>query len=253
MIVPVGGKTFSKKLEMGVTVYQNLKKLLKSKNLSTAVGDEGGFAPNLQSNEEALDLIVEAIKGSNYKLKTDIAIALDIAGTEMFDDPEGLWGLLDLGTVPQQEIIERYCRKYPADEKVIRWFIGHGEYMPVARPAVWELVHELKKQGYGVYLLSNYSEELFKKHTEYADFMNDIDGLIVSYMVHKAKPDPAIYAALCEKYELNPSECLFFDDRLENVQAAISYGMQAKRVLSKEGLVEDLEKIVQVYEISQKK
>ena len=138
-------------------------------------------------------------------------------GTEMFDDPEGLWGLLDLGTVPQQEIIERYCRKYPADEKVIRWFIGHG------------------------------------KHTEYADFMNDIDGLIVSYMVHKAKPDPAIYAALCEKYELNPSECLFFDDRLENVQAAISYGMQAKRVLSKEGLVEDLEKIVQVYEISQKK
>lgn len=86
MIVPVGGKTFSKKLEMGVTVYQNLKKLLKSKNLSTAVGDEGGFAPNLQSNEEALDLIVEAIKVSNYKLKTDIAIALDIAGTEMFDE-----------------------------------------------------------------------------------------------------------------------------------------------------------------------
>lgn len=165
-------------------------------------------------------------------------------GTEMFDDPEGLWGLLDLGTVPQQEIIERYCRKYPADEKVIRWFIGHGEYMPVARPAVWELVHKLKIQGYGIYLLSNYSEELFKKHTEYADFMNDIDGLIVSYMVHKAKPDPAIYAALCEKYELNPSECLFFDDRLENVQAAISYGMQAKQVLSKEGLAEDLEEIV---------
>ena len=49
--------------------------------------------------------------------------------------------------------------------------------------------------------------------------MNDIDGLIVSYMVHKAKPDQAIYAAICEKYELNPSECLFFDDRLENVQA----------------------------------
>ena len=64
----------------------NINILLKSKNLSTAVGDEGGFAPNLQSNEEALDLIVEAIKVSNYKLKTDIAIALDIAGTEMFDE-----------------------------------------------------------------------------------------------------------------------------------------------------------------------
>ena len=86
MIVPVGGKTFAQKLEMGVTVYHNLKKLLKSKNLSTAVGDEGGFAPNLNSNEEALDCIVEAINKSGYKLYTDVGIALDIAATEMFDE-----------------------------------------------------------------------------------------------------------------------------------------------------------------------
>lgn len=86
MIVPNGGKTFAEKLEMGVTVYQNLKKLLKSKNLSTAVGDEGGFAPNLGSNEEALDLIVEAIQKSNYKLYTDIGIALDVAATEMYEE-----------------------------------------------------------------------------------------------------------------------------------------------------------------------
>ena len=57
----------------------------------------------------------------DYGLSEEEAVRI---GTEMFDDPEGLWGLLDLGTVPQQEIIERYCRKYPADEKVIRWFIG---------------------------------------------------------------------------------------------------------------------------------
>lgn len=86
MIVPVGGKTFAEKLEMGVTVYQNLKKLLKSKNLSTAVGDEGGFAPDLKSAEEALDLIVEAIKKSNYKLYKDVSIALDVAATEMYDE-----------------------------------------------------------------------------------------------------------------------------------------------------------------------
>ena len=67
------------------------------------------------------------------------------------------------------------------------------------------------------------------------------------------KPDDAIYQKLFELFSLKPEECLFFDDRLENVQAAISYGMQAKRVLSKEGLVEDLEKIVQVYESLQKK
>ena len=86
MIVPVGGKTFAEKLEMGVTIYQNLKKLLTSKNLSTAVGDEGGFAPNLQSVEEALDLIVEAMQKSSYKLYSDVGIALDVAATEMYDE-----------------------------------------------------------------------------------------------------------------------------------------------------------------------
>lgn len=86
MVVPCGGKTFAEKLEMGTTVYQNLKNILKSKNLSTAVGDEGGFAPNLKSAEEALDLIVEAIKKSNYKLYKDVGIALDVAATEMYDE-----------------------------------------------------------------------------------------------------------------------------------------------------------------------
>ena len=86
MIVPYGGKTFAEKLEMGVSVYQNLKKILKSRNLSTAVGDEGGFAPNLQSAEEALDLIVESITKAGYKLYQDIGIALDVAATEMYDE-----------------------------------------------------------------------------------------------------------------------------------------------------------------------
>ena len=86
MIVPSGGKTFAEKLEIGVMVYQNLKKILKSKGLSTSVGDEGGFAPNLQSSEEALELIVEAIQKAGYKTKTDVGIALDVAATEMFDE-----------------------------------------------------------------------------------------------------------------------------------------------------------------------
>ena len=86
MIVPYGGRTFAEKLEMGVTVYNTLKKLLKLKTLTTSVGDEGGFAPNLKSTEEALDLIVEAIEKSNYKLYQDIGIALDVAATEMYNE-----------------------------------------------------------------------------------------------------------------------------------------------------------------------
>lgn len=88
MIVPLKGKNFADKLEIGVKVYQNLKRILKSKKLSTAVGDEGGFAPDLKSNEEALDLLVEAIQSSGFKPKTDVAIALDIAATEMFDEAQ---------------------------------------------------------------------------------------------------------------------------------------------------------------------
>ena len=88
MIVPLKGKNFADKLEIGVKVYQNLKKILKSKKLSTAVGDEGGFAPDLKSNEEALDLLVEAIQSSGFKPKTDVAIALDISATEMFDEAQ---------------------------------------------------------------------------------------------------------------------------------------------------------------------
>lgn len=88
MIVPLKVKNFADKLEIGVKVYQNLKKILKSKKLSTAVGDEGGFAPDLKSNEEALDLLVEAIQSSGFKPKTDVAIALDIAATEMFDEAQ---------------------------------------------------------------------------------------------------------------------------------------------------------------------
>lgn len=110
-------------------------------------------------------------------------------GTELFDDPERLWSEFDLGEIPDEGLISRYSKKYPKDKEAIAWFIRHGEYMHVARPAVWKMVKKLKQEGYGIYLLSNYSEGLFKKHTEYADFMQDIDGMVVSYMVNKAKPE----------------------------------------------------------------
>lgn len=86
MIVPVGGKDFKEMMQMASEIYHTLKKVLKEKGLSTAVGDEGGFAPNLSSDKEALDLIVEAIKKAGYKTREDVAIALDIAATEMYEE-----------------------------------------------------------------------------------------------------------------------------------------------------------------------
>ena len=86
MIMPVGAKTFSECMRMGVEVYHNLKKVLKEKGLSTAVGDEGGFAPNVSSEKEAIELILEAIKKAGYEPGKDVCLALDAASTEMFDE-----------------------------------------------------------------------------------------------------------------------------------------------------------------------
>ncbi len=86
MIMPVGAKTFTECMEMGVSVYHNLKKVLKSKGLSTAVGDEGGFAPNVSGEEEAIQIILEAIKKAGYEPGKDVCLALDLASTEMYDE-----------------------------------------------------------------------------------------------------------------------------------------------------------------------
>src|SRR4051812_40670396 len=87
MIMPTGAKSFSQGLRMGCEVFHSLKKVLKSKGLSTAVGDEGGFAPKLDSANAALDVIAQAVKDAGYKLgpDADIALALDVASSEFYD------------------------------------------------------------------------------------------------------------------------------------------------------------------------
>ncbi|ALA59820.1 phosphopyruvate hydratase [Nitrospira moscoviensis] len=85
MIMPVGADRFSEALRMATEVFHALKALLKKKGLSTAVGDEGGFAPDLQSNEEALSLIMEAVEAAGYRAGKDIALALDCAASELYD------------------------------------------------------------------------------------------------------------------------------------------------------------------------
>lgn len=86
MIMPVSGITFRERMEMAVEVYHKLKKILKEKGYSTAVGDEGGFAPNLDGEEQAIELILEAIQKAGYIAGKDIYIALDVAATEMWDE-----------------------------------------------------------------------------------------------------------------------------------------------------------------------
>ncbi|OHC29110.1 MAG: phosphopyruvate hydratase [Pseudomonadales bacterium RIFCSPLOWO2_12_59_9] len=86
MVQPVGAKTFSEGLRMGTEIFHYLKAVLKARGLSTSVGDEGGFAPNLASNEDALAAISEAVANAGYKLGTDVTLALDCAASEFFED-----------------------------------------------------------------------------------------------------------------------------------------------------------------------
>ncbi|MEY4799140.1 MAG: hypothetical protein RI978_1441 [Verrucomicrobiota bacterium] len=89
MVVPSGAKSFREALRMGTEIFHALKKVLKAKGLSTSVGDEGGFAPKVASNEAALEAIVEAIKAAGYKLGSEVFLALDVAATEFFDEKTG--------------------------------------------------------------------------------------------------------------------------------------------------------------------
>ena len=115
MIMPVGAESFAEALRINAEIYQALKKVLKDKGLATAVGDEGGFAPNLESNEEALQVIVEAIEKAGYKPGEQVRLAIDTAASELFED--GKYNLKGEGVVKTSaEMVEWYaslCEKYP--------------------------------------------------------------------------------------------------------------------------------------------
>ena len=116
MVVPVGTDNFSDALRMGVEVFHALKKVLHAKGLSTAVGDEGGFAPMLPSNEAALDAVMRAIEDAGYVPGQDIAIALDVAASELYDKGEYVFKKGDGSRLTSEAMVDLYdgwCQRYP--------------------------------------------------------------------------------------------------------------------------------------------
>ncbi len=116
MVVPVGTDNFSDALRTGVEVFHSLKKVLTKMGLSTAVGDEGGFAPMLPSNEAALDVIMQAIQAAGYQPGTDVAIALDVAASELFQNGEYVFKKGDKSSRPASGMIDLYeswVQNYP--------------------------------------------------------------------------------------------------------------------------------------------
>lgn len=117
MIMPVGAPTFKEALRMGTETFHQLAKVLSAKGYSTAVGDEGGFAPNLKSNEEALEVIGEAVAAAGYELGSDIVLAMDAASSEFFNKDTGNYELKGEGkTYSSEELVNWYgdmVEKYP--------------------------------------------------------------------------------------------------------------------------------------------
>jgi enolase len=116
MIVPAGAPSFREALRMGAETFHNLKKVLKSKGLNTAVGDEGGFAPNLRSNEEAMEVLMQAIEAAGYKPGQDIFIALDAAASEFYENGSYKLAAEAKPTKSSDELVqyfEEWAGKYP--------------------------------------------------------------------------------------------------------------------------------------------
>ncbi|WP_420387876.1 phosphopyruvate hydratase [Roseivirga sp.] len=118
MIMPVGGETFSEAIRMGAEVFHHLKKVLSDKGLATNVGDEGGFAPNLGSDDEALEVISQAVTNAGYKVGEDIVFALDVASSEFYLEDEKVYYFKDstgkkLSPVEMADYLAGLCEKYP--------------------------------------------------------------------------------------------------------------------------------------------
>lgn len=118
MIMPLGASSFTHAMQMGTEIFQHLKSLLKSKNLSTNVGDEGGFAPNLRSNDEAIELLLEAVVKAGYRAGKDIFLAIDAAVSDMYNEKDQLYhfeksGLKSKSSHEMVEFWSNWANQYP--------------------------------------------------------------------------------------------------------------------------------------------
>ena len=161
--------------------------------------------------------------------------------------------LFDQAGVPYPQERLTWPQLYELAQKLQNGLKQDGQYALMVLPIVWSNLSQgikqidprLKEMGYRVYILSNYSEFLFKKHTDGAAFWPYIDGKVVSYEIHKGKPDPAIYLHLLNTYGLKAEECLFLDDRRENIEAAKRLGIRGIQVTSRDFLNRELDRILE--------
>lgn len=166
-------------------------------------------------------------------------------GKAVFEDP--LWQEFDRGEWEDERIIAEMKEKVPEVAKAIDTIWQPENFKNVCAPFDYseELLKKLHDAGCKIYILSNYGKRLFSLDKEIFTFLNYVDGGIISAKVKQMKPDADIYETLLNKYNINPTDAVFFDDRKENCEAARKFGITAVEVDGYETIVEGLKKYVE--------
>lgn len=151
------------------------------------------------------------------------------------------WHQLDMGLIKQNEARQHLLKELPDEYRDdINLFWDRVNEIAIEYPYSYKLVKGLKDAGYNIYLLSNYPEEMGETHWAACSFLPLVDGYIMSSKVKLCKPDPAIYMALRDKYDIDFSESIFIDDREDNCEASAALGMEAICFKGYEELVSSL-------------
>ncbi|MDO4616204.1 MAG: HAD family phosphatase [Lachnospiraceae bacterium] len=156
----------------------------------------------------------------------------------------GNWNQLDLGLAEEEEFLQAAIRTSPELEKEIRRTFEHIPETLVKEEFAAPWILDLKKRGYRVLFLSNYSRPVMKMGPQALEFLPLMEGGVFSCDVHLCKPDPAIYKALKDKYELDFSTCVFLDDTLPNLEAANAQGLRTIHVQNHEQAAKELEQLL---------
>lgn len=198
--------------------------------IKNIVFDIGGVLVDFRYKAYAIDL----------GLSREEAEAVSAA---MINTPE--WELLDRGIISQTEAREHFIRENPKLNKQIELFWNDLTEIVRSYPDSRDWVGSLKERGYGIYLLTNYPDEMFALHSKTQfSFFEYVDGTVVSASVKLTKPDMRIYRMLLDKYGLKAEECVFLDDREENTLAARETGFLTVTVSDRKKAKEELESIL---------
>lgn len=154
------------------------------------------------------------------------------------------WNEMDRGRLSDDELIEGFIKNDPSIEREIREALKNVKGMILRYDYAVPWIKELKEKGYHVYVISNFAHKAHMDCIEALDFLNEIDGGILSYQVKLIKPAPEIYRLLCSKYDLKAEECVFIDDLPKNVEAARNEGMQGIVFQTLEQAREELEALL---------